>query len=117
MPIQKSSGRKRRQLRIRSHITGTAERPRLCIFISNLHIYAQIVNDLEGNTLVFASSLSKELRGLKPNKKTAAEVGKKVAEIAKERNITQVVFDRAGYRYTGKIKSLADAAHEAGLKF
>ena len=111
------TGRNRRHLRIRNRISGTAERPRLCVFVSNSHLYAQIINDQEGKTLAFASSMTKDLRGSKSNVKTAAEIGKRIAEMAKQKSITQVVFDRAGYRYHGKIKSIAEAAREAGLKF
>ena len=117
LPLHKLDGRKRRHLRIRSRLTGTAERPRLCVFVSNMHLYAQIIDDQAGKTIVHASTLSKELKGSKNNAKTAVALGKQIAELAKQKNITQVVFDRAGYRYMGKIKSIADAARQAGLKF
>ena len=117
LPLHKLEGRKRRHLRIRNRLIGTAEKPRLCVFVSNMHLYAQIIDDHSGKTIAHASTLSKELKGLKPNAKTAVELGKRIAEIAKQKNVSNVVFDRAGYRYMGKIKSIADAARAAGLKF
>lgn len=99
---------------------GTAERPRLCVYKSLHHIYAQLVDDTAGQTLAAASSLEKALaQGLKSTKSTeaAAVVGKTLAERAVQTGITQVVFDRGGWPYHGKIKSLAEAAREAGLKF
>ncbi len=118
-------GRERRKLRIRKRISGTAERPRLSVFRSNVHIYAQVVDDVQGKTLVAASTLSKELKGKgdKEADKTASKssqakaVGKLVGELCKKKGIAKVVFDRNGYIYHGRIKALADAAREAGLSF
>ena len=112
--------RSRRHLRVRRKVVGTAERPRLCVYKSLRHLYAQIVDDTAGKTLVAASSLEKPLaEGLKSAKGTeaAVAVGKAVAERALAGGLTQVVFDRAGWPYHGKIKLLAEAAREAGLKF
>jgi len=112
-------GRERRKLRIRKRISGSVERPRLSVFRSTKHIYAQVVDDTTGNTLAHASSLSKELKGKVDGDKTAEAkaVGKLLGELCKTRNIDKVVFDRNGYIYHGRIKALADAAREAGLKF
>jgi large subunit ribosomal protein L18 len=110
----------RRHRRIRKHIAGTPERPRLCVFRSLKDVYAQVIDDEAGHTLVSASSIDKELRSQmgKLNKsEQAALVGKTVAERAKENGIETVVFDRGGYRYIGRVKALADGAREGGLKF
>ena len=114
----------RRQLRRRNHvrrkIRGTAERPRLTIFRSSKHIYAQIVDDLSGLTLASASTAGKEMKTKVPyggNVNAAKAVGQLIAERAKEKGIGQVAFDRGHYRYHGRIKALADAAREAGLSF
>jgi large subunit ribosomal protein L18 len=117
MVNKKLSPREKRHKRIRSRISGTTERPRLCVHISNKNIYAQIIDDLQGVTLVSFSSNKKELSGLKANVKTAAEIGKQIAQLAVQKNITKVVFDRSGYQYHGRLKSLADSAREAGLQF
>lgn len=119
MKISKNESRQHRKIRIRKKVNGTLDRPRLVIFRSNMHIYAQIVNDLEGATLVSAStlSLSKKEPGLRCNIKGAIEVGKQIARLAKEKNINKVVFDRNGYIYHGRIKAVADAAREGGLEF
>ena len=112
--------RVRRHLRVRRKVMGTAERPRLCVYKSLHHIYAQLVDDTAGRTLAAASSLEKALaQGLKSTKSTeaAAVVGKTLAERAVQTGITQVVFDRGGWPYHGKSKALAEAAREAGLKF
>ncbi|HEY3248256.1 MAG TPA: 50S ribosomal protein L18 [bacterium] len=112
--------RQQRHLRIRRRAAGRAERPRLSVFRSLNHMYAQIVDDARGVTLASASTLDPEIRdALKDKKKTAAgiEVGKLIARRAKEKGISQVMFDRGGYLYHGRIKALADAAREAGLKF
>ena len=99
-------------------MNGTAERPRLCVFRSNKNIYAQIIDDVKGNTLVAASSIDKALKLENGgNKEAAKAVGTLVAQRAIEAGITEVVFDRAGYIYTGRVKELADGAREAGLKF
>ena len=112
--------RKKRHLRIRSRLTGTAERPRLSVFRSLKHMYAQVIDDTGGRTLVSASTLDAVLRPeLTELKKVdeAARVGRLIAERAKEAGITQVVFDRGGYLYHGRVQKLADAAREAGLTF
>lgn len=99
------SSRDRRRARIRSKLSGTRERPRLSVFKSNLYLYAQVIDDTAGKTLAAAKG------------KDAKEVGTKVAKAAQDKKISTVVFDRGGYIYQGKIKALADAAREAGLKF
>ena len=112
--------RERRHARIRRHIRGTAERPRLNVFRSLQHIYAQVIDDDLGDTLVAASTVDPELRGQIDglNKsQQAARVGKLVAQRAIERGLKQVVFDRGGYPYHGRIKALADGAREGGLEF
>lgn len=114
---RKLEGRNRRHLRIRSHLSGTPERPRLSIFLSNRFIYVQLIDDLAGKTLAAASTKADNLKGLKANKEGATEVGKKIAEIAQTKNITKVVFDRSGYKFHGKVKALAEAARSAGLQF
>ncbi|MBP5343012.1 50S ribosomal protein L18 [bacterium] len=106
--------RLKRHARVRKTVSGTAERPRLDVFRSNLHIYAQVIDDTKGVTLVSASSL-KLSRG--SNCEAAKEVGKMVAEAALKAGITEVVFDRGGYIYHGRVKALAEGAREAGLKF
>jgi large subunit ribosomal protein L18 len=114
--------RKNRQARIRRHIVGLSERPRLNIFRSLNHIYAQVIDDSRGVTLAAASSLDASIRdeeaaSSKTKKERAALVGKLVAERALTAGITQVVFDRGGYKYHGRVKALAEASREAGLKF
>jgi large subunit ribosomal protein L18 len=124
--------KRKRQLRRRRHvrrrIVGTAERPRLTVFRSSKHIYAQLVDDLSGVTLAAASSLVEDVRGALPttqtkqqpyggNVKAAAAVGKALAERAKAKGISKAAFDRGHYRYHGRIKALADAAREGGLQF
>lgn len=114
--------RKRRHARVRKHVTGTSERPRLNVFRSLNHIYAQVIDDSQGVTVAAASSLElahklpKEVEG-KSRVEQAAMVGKTVAQRALEAGITQVVFDRGGYKYHGRVKALADGSREAGLKF
>lgn len=121
--IRKSTDNKKvvrfkRKKRIRSNVVGTAERPRLVIFRSNAGIYAQMIDDTKGTTLVAASTIEKVNGGkLKSNLASAKAVGKQIAEKALAKKIDKAVFDRAGYIYHGKIKALADAAREAGLKF
>jgi large subunit ribosomal protein L18 len=114
----RGAARQKRHERIRLHLEGSAERPRLAVFRSNSHIYAQVIDDASGRTLATASTVEKELRGsTKTKTEEAAVVGKLVAERAKSAGVERVVFDRAGFRYHGRIKSLADAAREAGLDF
>jgi large subunit ribosomal protein L18 len=120
MSIKSRELRKRRHQRVRMKISGTAERPRLNVFRSLEHIYAQVIDDTQGHTLAAASTVDKELAGLiagKTKKDQAAVVGKMVAERAKAAGVTQVVFDRGGYIYHGRVKALADAARESGLVF
>lgn len=108
----------KRKRRIRSRVEGTLERPRLSIFRSNRNFYVQLVDDVKGHTLVAACSLEEELKGqVKPTIEGAKALGNLVAKRALAKNITQVVFDRSGYLYHGRIKALADAAREGGLKF
>jgi large subunit ribosomal protein L18 len=118
--MAKLMGRQKRKLRIRNRISGTPERPRLSVFRSARHIYAQVVDDTQGRTLAYASTLSPDLKGtLTLDKKLGAakKVGALIARICTDRQIDKVVFDRNGYLYHGRIKALADAAREAGLKF
>ncbi len=103
--------------RIRSRVAGTQERPRLAVFRSVNHIYAQVIDDGQGHTLVAAASTEKDLRGKGGNVEGAKLIGKAVAERAKEKGINKVVFDRGGYQYHGRVKALADAARQAGLEF
>ena len=109
--------RTRRHKRVRTKISGTAECPRLCVYRSNANLYAQIIDDTQGVTLVSASTLDKEVKTKKSNKEAAKEVGTLVAKRAIEKNIKTVVYDRGGYVYHGIVKELADAAREAGLEF
>lgn len=109
--------RKIRHLRVRRKISGTAECPRLCVYRSNTNIYAQIIDDVAGNTLVSASTLDKEVKTKHANKEAAQEVGTMIAKKAAEKNIKQVVFDRGGYIYHGVVKELAEAARKGGLEF
>ncbi len=115
--IDRKEERERRHARVRNKISGTAERPRLCVFRSNSHLYAQIIDDVTANTLIAASTLDKEVKTKHSNKEAAKEVGALVAKRALEKNIKQVVFDRSGYIYHGVIKELAEAAREGGLEF
>ena len=118
MSTTKHAQRRRRRGRIRKRVRGTAERPRLAVFRSNVHIYAQVIDDTRGHTLAAASSKD---AGLTPGEDgkvgVAREVGTLIAERAKEAGIEAVVFDRGGNRYAGRIAALADAAREAGLEF
>jgi len=115
------SPRKRRHLRVRARVFGTAERPRLNVFRSNKHIYAQIIDDTRGHTLVAASTLEREVRERFPNPHPKVEearvVGQVIGERALAQGITKVVFDRGGYKYHGRVEALADGARAAGLQF
>jgi large subunit ribosomal protein L18 len=112
----KEASRQKKKMRIRRRVTGTSERPRLCIFRSAKHIYAQVIDDANGVTLVSASTL--DIEGMKnANKSTATAIGKEVAKRALAKNINTVVFDRNGYLYHGRVQALADGAREAGLSF
>jgi large subunit ribosomal protein L18 len=115
--IEKKEIRNRIHRRIRRKLAGTAERPRLAIFRSVAHIYAQVIDDAAGTTLVSASSVDKDGKTNGGNVAAAKAIGKLVAERAKEKGVTRVVFDRGGYQYHGRVKALADAAREAGLEF
>jgi large subunit ribosomal protein L18 len=116
--VSKDVRRARRRVGIRKRITGTAERPRLSVYKSLNHIYAQIINDLDGKTLVAASTVEKGVSASKTgNSSAAAAVGSTLAQKAKAAGITQVVFDRGGFKYHGRVKALGDAARKAGLDF
>ncbi|MTD32243.1 50S ribosomal protein L18 [Planomicrobium sp. YIM 101495] len=116
--IDKNASRKKRHARVRSKITGTAERPRLNVFRSNKYIYAQLIDDVTGTTLVSASSLEKDFAGESTsNVEAAAKIGETIAKRATEKNVTSIVFDRGGYLYHGRVKALAEAARENGLEF
>jgi large subunit ribosomal protein L18 len=126
-PEKKVEARLRRKKRVRKKIFGYPERPRVSVFRSNKHIYAQIINDVEGHTLVALSSLSPEVRAKVEELKSKGEikgkvdvarlVGRMLAERAKEKGITKVVFDRNGYKYHGRVKALAEGLREGGLEF
>jgi large subunit ribosomal protein L18 len=114
------AARQRRHERVRGKVKGTASRPRLCVFRSLSHIYAQIIDDVAGRTLAAASDVEKELTASRDGKKkidVAVAVGDLVAKRARERGVEQVVFDRGGYRFHGRVKALAEAARKAGLRF
>ncbi|KAA6443951.1 50S ribosomal protein L18 [Bacillus swezeyi] len=114
----KNAARLKRHARVRSKLSGTPERPRLNVFRSNKHIYAQVIDDVNGVTLVSASTLDKDFNAESyGDTSAAAKVGELVAKRASEKGITNVVFDRGGYLYHGRVKALADAAREAGLEF
>jgi len=116
--VDRKASRERRHLRVRKKISGTPERPRLSVYRSEKNMYAQIIDDVNSVTLVSASTLDKDLNlKLGGNKETAKLVGELVAKRALEKGISEVVFDRGGYVYHGRIQSLAEAAREAGLKF
>ena len=117
MALTKQDRRSRIKYRIRKKLSGTTERPRMTVYRSNKQIYVQLVDDVKGVTLLSASSKEKEIAGQKANKIDQAKlVGKRVAEKATEKGIKEVVFDRNGYLYHGRVKNLADAARENGLK-
>ena len=115
--VNKNAMRLKRHVRVRGKISGTPERPRLNVFRSNANIYAQIIDDVAGNTLVAASSLDKAIEGNGSNKAAARAVGKLIAERAKAKGIDTVVFDRGGYLYHGRVAELAEGAREGGLEF
>ena len=109
--------RNRRHARVRTKVSWTAERPRLCVYRSNTNLYAQIIDDVAGNTLVQASTLDKEIKIKHANKEAAKELGTLIAKRAADKKIKTVVFDRGGYIYHGVVKELAEAAREGGLEF
>jgi large subunit ribosomal protein L18 len=118
--IDKNKIRKRKHVRVRKKISGTGECPRLCVYRSNAHIYAQIIDDEAQTTLASASTLDKEIKGsvsVGSNIEAAKAVGKLIAERAQAKDIKVVVFDRSGYLYHGRVQALAEAAREAGLEF
>lgn len=113
----KMQGRTRRHRRVRRKIKGTTGRPRLAVYRSNRYIYAQVIDDIQGRTIAAASSQEPDLRSEGLSVETASKVGELVASRAKEAGIDSVVFDRAGYKFHGRVKALADAAREQGLEF
>lgn len=117
MKSTRSAARDRRQKRVRRKITGTAQRPRLTVYRSNKYIYAQVIDDVEGRTLAAASSHEPDLRGSSLNVDVATRVGELVGQRAREAGVSEIVFDRAGYKFHGRVKALADAARDAGLEF
>ncbi len=117
LKADKKKTRSKRHLRVRNRLSGTAERPRLNVFRSLSHIYAQVIDDEKGHTLVAASSLEKGFEGSGGNVEGAKKVGAAIAKKALEKGITEVVFDRGGYIYHGRVAALAEAAREGGLKF
>jgi len=116
-PADVRAARRRRHTRLRKRLSGTTARPRLCVFRSLNQIYAQVIDDTAGRTLAAASSLDAALRGSGSKTERAKAVGTAIAEKAKAAGISQVVFDRGGYMYHGRVQALADAAREAGLEF
>ena len=115
--IDSNKQRLKRHKRVRAKISGTAEKPRLAVYRSNANISAQIIDDVKGVTLVSASTLEKTFEGIGSNKAAAHQVGKTIAERAAAKGITEIVFDRGGYLYHGRVSELADGAREGGLKF
>ena len=115
--IDKKAMRMRRHIRVRGKISGTPERPRLNVFRSNANIYAQLIDDVNGVTLVAANTLEKSFEGATGNAEAAKKVGLVLAERAKEKGINEVVFDRGGYVYHGRVAALAEGAREGGLQF
>lgn len=116
-PQNKTEFRQRRHERLRHKVAGTADRPRMSVCLTGQHIYVQFIDDVAGRTLVAASTVAAEAKGTKPTVAGAKKLGALAAQKAKEKNISAVVFDRGGFKYHGRIKALADAAREAGLKF
>ncbi|MDD7271438.1 MAG: 50S ribosomal protein L18 [Spirochaetales bacterium] len=115
--VDKNRKLAKRKAHIRKRISGTPERPRMTVFRSNLHMYVQVIDDVAGNTLVSASTVEADLRGLKNNVADAAKLGEVVGKRLLEKNIDTVVFDRNGYIYHGIVKAIADGARAAGVKF
>ncbi len=118
--INKNEARSKRHVRLRHDLAGTTARPRLCVYRSLTNIYAQIIDDSKGVTLVSCNTTQKEIKDAvknMTNKEQAKYVGEQVAKLAKKKKITQVVFDRGGYLYTGRVKELADGARAGGLEF
>jgi large subunit ribosomal protein L18 len=117
IPRTRVQARYRRHLRLRQKIRGTAQRPRMSVCMTGKHIYVQLIDDVKGVTLASASTAGADLKGAKSTIEGAKKVGQLAAQRAKAKSITEVVFDRGGLRYHGRVKALADAAREAGLKF
>jgi large subunit ribosomal protein L18 len=116
--LQKLESRRRRHQRVRKHVRGTSDRPRLAVFRSSRHVYAQVIDDVQGRTLLAASTMEAEARSsATANVDAARAVGRRVGERAKAAGITQVVFDRGGFRYHGRVAAVADGARESGLEF
>jgi large subunit ribosomal protein L18 len=116
--LQKVAGRKRRHHRVRKNVRGTAARPRLAVFRSNKHVYAQVIDDVAGRTVASASTMETDVKGSSTATVDAAKsVGKRVGERAKAAGVSAVVFDRGGFRYHGRVAGVADGAREAGLEF
>ena len=113
----RASARDRRRHRVRRKVSGSTARPRLAVYRSNRYIYAQIIDDVDGRTVVAASSQEADMRGERLSVETAAKVGSLVGQRAKDAGVSAVVFDRSGYKFHGRIKALAEAAREAGLEF
>ena len=114
---EKIRRRNKRKLRIRGRMKGTAEQPRLTVFRSNRHLYAQAIDDVQGVTVASVSSVCGETKGLKPTKADAEKIGEAIGKVLIDKKVATVVFDRNGYLYHGVVKSLADGARKAGLKF
>jgi len=112
-----AGGRERRKVRVRKKVSGTAERPRLSVFRSAKHIYAQVIDDLAGVTLASASTMAKGVKVSGKKTETAKQIGLAIAELCKKKEITTVTFDRNGYRYHGRVQAVADGAREGGLQF
>lgn len=115
--ITKTTGWQRRKARVRKKVAGTTERPRLNVFRSNKNIYAQVIDDMTGVTIAAASTRAKGFDGKLDKSEAAKKVGETIGKLAVQKGVEKVVFDRSGYRYHGRVKALADAAREAGLKF
>lgn len=114
---QKKKMRLGRKVHIRKKVSGTAERPRLCVFKSNLRLYVQAIDDTAGKTLAAASTLEKDLKALRPNAAGGEKVGETIGARLKEQGVKSVVFDRNGYKYHGVVKAIAEAARKTGLEF
>ena len=113
----KNQVRKKRHARVRAKVSGTTQRPRLNVYRSNKHIYAQLIDDIQGVTLVSASTMETGFEGVTSNTEAATKVGESIAKKAADKNIKAVVFDRGGYLYHGRVQALAEAARENGLEF
>ena len=117
MKVNRKEARRRVHTRIRRKVSGTAARPRLAVHFSNKNVYVQLIDDISGSTLASASSMDEAVASPKANAETALKVGQLIAERAKALSVESVVFDRGGHFYHGKVKALADAARDGGLKF